>query len=302
MISGLVANMMFKPGQAPVFDDPAPYGLAYENVEFKTRDGVILRGWLIPGDKNKVIIQNHFGTMCSRSGYTNKGKGLTKAYDRDIHFLNQAKFLNDAGYTVLMYDFRGHGDSDTGPKHWITWGIEEAKDVIAAVDFIATHPTYQSAKIGLLSICMGQGAATKAFGLEGGLRSYQQIDAMVSVQPLDYATFIRAMGVPSFVRDGIRKLMERRTGMDFEAGTWFPHVKDINVPVRVIQNRNDGYLDDAFVNSYYDALTFEKDLVWIEIPKKRSRNQNRLAAYEWIGKNPEQILDWFDRHLGGRNN
>lgn len=299
MISGMVADMMFKPGQAPVFDDPVAFGLPYENVAFEAKDGVTLRGWLIPGDKNRVIIQSHFGTMCSRSGYTNEGKGLTKGYDRDIHFLNQAKYLNDAGYTVLMYDFRGHGDSETGPKHWVTWGTEEAKDVIAAVSFIASHPDYQGAEIGLFSICMGQGASTEAFGLDDGLRNFPQIKAMVSIQPMDYPTFIRAMGVPGFVRNGVRKVMEKRTGIDLEAASWFPHVKDISAPVRVIQNRNDGYLDEAFVNAYFEALTVEKDLVWIDIPKKRSRNFNRIAAYEWIGENPDHILDWFDRHMEG---
>ena len=298
MISNFVADMMFKPGQAPVFENPAAYGLNWTDVAFDTRDGVTLRGWLIPGDSDRVIIQSHFGTMCSRAGYTNDGKGMTKAFDADIHFLNQAKYLNEAGYTVLMYDFRGHGESDTGPKHWITWGTEEAKDVVAAVEFITTHAEYGEAEIGLLSICMGQGASTEAFGLEDGLRSFPQIKAMVSIQPMDYPTFIRAMGVPGFVRNGVRKIMEKRTGIDLEAASWFPHVKDINVPVRVIQNRNDGYLDEAFVKAYYDALTVEKDLVWIDLPKKKTRNFNRLAAYEWIGNNPDKILGWFDQHLG----
>lgn len=297
MLSGMVANMLFKPGQAAVIDDPADFGLEYQNVEFKARDGVTLRGWLIPGSKDKVIIQSHFGTMCCRSGYTNEGKGFSKAYDEDIHFLNQAKYLHDAGYTVLMYDFRGHGESDVGDKPWITWGTEEAKDVVAAVDFVSNHPDYESADIGLLSICMGQGASTEAFGLEEGLRSRPQIKAMISVQPLDYTTFVRAMGLPGFVRNGLRKTMQKRAGFDLNTSSWFPHVKDIDVPVLVIQNRNDGYLDEDFVNAFFNDLTVEKEMLWIDIPKKSNRTHNRLAAYEWIGKNPDQILAWFDQHM-----
>ncbi len=297
MLGNLVSNMLFKPGQAPLFDSPSNYGLAYEDVEFKTSDSVTLRGWLIPGDPEKVIIQSHFGIWCCRAGYTNEGKGWLKGYDRDVHFLNQAKYLHDAGYTVLMYDFRGHGESDVGDPPWVTWGTHEAKDVVAAVEFIATHPVYKDANIGLLSICMGQGASTEAFGLETGLRRFPQIKAMVSVQPMDFPTFSKAMGLPGFMRNSARKVMKKRAGIDLDAASWFPHVKDISVPTLVIQNRNDGYLDEAFVKSYFDSLTVEKEMVWIEIPKKRNANQNRMAAYEWIGKNSDEILSWFGRHL-----
>ena len=297
MISGMLANMLFRPGQASLFDSPNDYGLDYEDVTFEALDGTKLRGWLIPGDGEKVIIQSHFGTMCCRSGYTNNGKGMMKAYDHDIHFLNQAKYLHEAGYTVLMYDFRGHGESEPGPKHYITWGPEEAKDIIAAVDFISQHPDYKDAAIGLLSICMGQGASTEAFGLQNGLAGRAHVKAMISVQPLDFETFIGEMGVPSFLQNGVRKTMIKRTGMDVVADGWRPHVKSIDVPTLVIQNRNDGYLNESFVNGFYDALQVEKEMRWIDIPKKKSRNSNRLAAYEWIGKNPEPILAWFEKHV-----
>ena len=69
-----------------------------------------------------------------------------------------------------MYDFRNHGKSGKGTVPFITWAEEEAKDVIAAVDFICSHPQYQNAAIGLLSICMGQGASIRAFGRDDGLK------------------------------------------------------------------------------------------------------------------------------------
>lgn len=297
MFGNMISNMLFKPGQAPLFDSPSNYNLAYEDVEFQTSDGVTLRGWLIPGDSDKVIIQSHFGIWCCRAGYTNEGKGWLKGYDSDVHFLNQAKYLHDAGYTVLMYDFRGHGESDVGDPPWVTWGTHEAKDVIAAVDSISNHPTYKDANIGLFSICMGQGASTEAFGVENGLKSYPNIKAMVSIQPMDFPTFTKAMGLPGFMRNSARKVMQKRAHLDMNEASWFPHVKDISVPTLVIQNRNDGYLDEPFVNSYFDALTVEKEMVWIEIPKKKNTNYNRMAAYEWIGQNPEKILGWFGKYL-----
>ena len=47
----------------------------------------------------------------------------------------------------------------------------------------------------------------------------------------------------------------------------------------------------------YEDLQVEKDKLWIEVPKRRTRAANRIAAYEWISTNPDPILAWFDRHM-----
>lgn len=297
MISNTIANTFIKPFQSPVFDNPQNYQLDYQNVTFPAKDGVELSGWLIRGDKDKVIIQSHFGVQCSRSGYTREGKGLIKGWHEDVRFLRQAKYLNEAGYTVLMYDFRNHGNSSEGKLPWITWGPTEALDIIGAVDFISNHALYGNASIGLLSICMGQGASVAAFGLEDGLKKYRNIKAMISVQPMDYPCFVEAMGLPKFLVNGTTRAIEKRTGMDFTATSWRPSVKDVTVPTLIIQNNNDAYLHEAFVNGVYQDLNVEKDILWIEIPKQKSALANRMAAYNWIGENPGPILKWFDKNL-----
>ena len=157
MFGKAISNLMIKPGLAPVFDSPENHGLSYEDVTFKAEDGVTLSGWLIKGGTDKVIVQSHFRVQCSRCGFTLEGKGAMERmlWNADIHFLNQAKYLVEAGYSVLMYDFRNHGDSGQGTSEWIKWGQDERKDVVAAVDFVASHPEFKDASIGLLSICMG---------------------------------------------------------------------------------------------------------------------------------------------------
>lgn len=138
----------------PLFDDTKNYGLEYENVSFKASDDVTIKGWLIKVDNDKVIIQSHFGLYCSRAGYTNSAKRPVKGYPTDVEFLRQAKYLNESGYTVLMYDFRNHGDSDSAMDGFVSYGPEEAKDIIAAVEYINNHENYKNAEIGLFSICI----------------------------------------------------------------------------------------------------------------------------------------------------
>ena len=71
----------------------------YLKTFFHLIDGEELYAWIIKGRITKAIILSHFGVQCSRCGYTVKGKNfISKSlWSTDIKFLNQAKYLNDAG-------------------------------------------------------------------------------------------------------------------------------------------------------------------------------------------------------------
>jgi predicted alpha/beta-fold hydrolase len=289
MFGKALSDMMIKPGKSPVFETPADYKMEYENVSFKTADGVTLSGWLVKGNTNKVVIQSHFGVQCSRSGYTVEGKNfMSKSlWSTDIPFLKQVKHLNDKGYSVLMYDMRNHGNSEkTG---WITWGKEERKDIVAAIKFINEHPSYQEADIHLLSICMGQAISTFAFGLEKEMKNFKNLKSMVSVQPLTYDYFMKSMGLPQFMINSTNKYNKKRN-TDLTGDSFLPYVKDINVPTLVIQNENDPMTNMGMVKDYYNNLQVEKEILWLDLEKKRG------AAYAWLGNHPEQVSAWFDKH------
>ena len=45
------------------------------------------------------------------------------------------------------------------------------------------------------------------------------------------------------------------------------------------------------VKAYYDGLTVEKDMLWLDIEK------SRFAAYDFVGRAPEQPMGWFEKHM-----
>ena len=49
--------------------------------------------------------------------------------------------------------------------------------------------------------------------------------------------------------------------------------------------------DLNMVKDYYNSLTVEKEMLWLDLDKKRA------AAYDWLGKNPEPILNWFSKYM-----
>lgn len=293
MFGKAISDLMVKPGKSPVFETPDQFGLTYEDVSFPTKDGVTLSGWLVKGSTDKVIIQSHFGVQCSRCGYTQEGKGMFKntLWTSDIHFLNQAKYLVEAGYSVLMYDLRSHGNSGSAESPWITWGLEERKDVLAAVNFIANHDTYGHASIGLLSICMGSASTTFAYGMEEELRSIEQVKALIAVQPLTYDYFVQAMGLPSFLIKAGNQYNEKNRGIKLDGDSFLPYAQDVTVPTLVIQNENDPMTNPEMVKQYYQDLQVEKEILWLNLDKKRG------AAYDWLGKNPSEVLRWFGQYM-----
>ncbi|PAB59291.1 alpha/beta hydrolase [Anaeromicrobium sediminis] len=290
MIGKFIANMVTVPGDSPVFDSPDNYNLKYEDVTFTAEDGVELSGWIINPGKNKVILQQHFASQCSRAGYTPKGKSGVKLWDEDITFLRQAKHFANQGYSILMYDFRNHGKSGKAELPYVTGGVEEARDVIAAVEFISNHPDYKDASIGLFSICMGTNATSLAFGIKDGLENYKNIKAYVSVQPLNYGDFLEGMGMPKFLVNRANKANLNRGGKEFYA-TPYENLKKVHVPVMVFQNSNDPWTNMNSVKKYYETIPTEKKMVWADLEKKRA------AAYDYVGSKPQEFVDFFNKYM-----
>ena len=96
-------------------DNPNNYDLEYEDVNFKTSDGISISAWLIPSDKaNGTVIVGH--------GYP---------FDKG-NILSVAVFLHP-NYNLLFYDHRYFGQSS---GRMSTVGLTEVEDVKAALKFV----------------------------------------------------------------------------------------------------------------------------------------------------------------------
>ena len=120
---------------------PADYGLAFEDVEFRSGDELTLRGWYIPRpDSNRTVI------ICS---------GANGSMDAD---LAAAPWLHASGLNVLLFDWRGHGRSE---GQIVTLGLNERYDLLAAVEFAKSKGAQ---RIGVLGFSMGGTVALSTAG------------------------------------------------------------------------------------------------------------------------------------------
>jgi pimeloyl-ACP methyl ester carboxylesterase len=169
IVSYLQSRHILKPSgyRNPVGFFPDKYNLIYENVTFNTCDNVTLKGWFISAEKQseKTIVLLH--------GWAgNKSNVLQNTY-----------FLHKLGVNLFCFDFRGCGESGGNVS---TIGYLEIKDFKAALEFLKTHKSQESKKIGIYSISMGASVAIyqapkseeiKCLITEAAFTSYEQIVA-----------------------------------------------------------------------------------------------------------------------------
>ena len=111
----LVILRMTSPRRRPPGATPAAAGLAYEDVEIRSTDGVLLSGWWVPAEGS------------SRAAVLVHGWGGDKS---DEHVLATAPVYHGEGFNVLAIDLRAQGESGGGRR---TLGYREVRDVLGAL-------------------------------------------------------------------------------------------------------------------------------------------------------------------------
>jgi len=115
---------------------PSDLGLRYEEVAFKSTDGVKLSGWFLPSNKTKsAIIVMH-------------GYPADKA-----NLLGIAEFLAK-DFNVFLFDFRSFGKSE---GTYTTAGYLERKDLLGAINYMEKDKNIT--KIGLYGFSLGGAVA-----------------------------------------------------------------------------------------------------------------------------------------------
>ncbi len=89
-----------------------------------------------------------------------------------------------------MFDFRNHGESGRSPNGGKTGvGLEEYKDVIAAMDFIKNRDDLNDFDIGFVSFCMGANSTIIAMSKDP--LHLRKLNVLVAVQPISMEVFVR---------------------------------------------------------------------------------------------------------------
>ena len=287
------AQGMVKFTRTPILKTPADYDLEYEELFFHAMDGITLEAWFIPAkNSNKLIICNHPGTM-SRYGYPGHLEPWSSFNPIEVELIKIYKNLHDAGYNVLTYDMRNHGRSAAAHDGIGGYGLFEYRDVIGAMQYVQTNKKLKDMEVGLFNPCAGGNAAMIAISKHP--EYFKNVKAFVCPQPTSGEYTLRTIAKLYGLGDYIEEIdfeMIKEGGFSSKDLTPHPHVQNVNIPTFIIQVKDDVWTVPDDVQNIFDAIpTKEKKLFWIE------GTTQRFDGYNYFGKNPEQMIEWFDKYM-----
>jgi fermentation-respiration switch protein FrsA (DUF1100 family) len=247
---------------------PPPADLTAEDVSFGAPEAPV-RGWFFPGRPDGAVVIVMHGIRDDRRGV-----------------LGRSRFLQAAGYSVLLFDFQAHGES---PGEAITFGYRESRNAIAAVDFV--HRKRPEAPIGVIGISLGGAAAVLA-------KPPLPVDALVLEAV--YPTIEDAIADRTAVRlgDWSRVLtplftwqFEPRLGFGIDELRPIDAIRGIAVPKLLIAGTTDRSTRLVESEALYEAAAEPKEFWAIEGAAHVNFHAFAGAEYE------RRVLDFLGRTL-----
>lgn len=223
---------------------PADAGLTYADVELVTSDGVRLSAWYVPGDNGAAVVLAH-------------GAGSTRA-----NVLDHAAVLARHGYGVLLFDARGHGDSDGRAMDFGWYGDE---DVGAAVDFLARRADVDPDRIGAVGMSMGGEEVIGAAAATAGRIRAVVAEGATSRVPADKSWLSDTYGARGWVQERIEWLTYSVTDL-LTAADRPASLRDAVVdaaPTAVLLIAGGEVPDEAHAGEYIRSGASERVRLWI---------------------------------------
>jgi alpha-beta hydrolase superfamily lysophospholipase len=249
---------------------PPPADLNAQTVTFANTSGTLLKGWLLPAAGSAGVVLLH-------------GRGGDRR-----SMLSRARFLQQAGFWALVFDFQANGESPG--KHY-TGGYLESEDARAAVRYLRSKA--QVGHIGIVGFSLGGAAAL--LGPHGPLT----VDAMVleAVYPsIEEAVANRLRLYFGSLAGWLSPLftwqLRPRLGISPKELSPIERITEIQCPVLIIAGEHDRRATAEESLRLFRAAPAPKRL-WI-VPNAKHENFYLRAPSEY----QLRVLEFFRENLG----
>jgi dipeptidyl aminopeptidase/acylaminoacyl peptidase len=254
-------------------DHPLKYGMVCEDVDFASRDGLRLGGWWIPAPdapRGTVI-------LCP---------GQNGSMDKD---LPQAVPLHDAGFNVLMFDFRAHGRSEGGI---VTLGALEQSDLFGAVDYAAGERGAD--RIGVLGFSMGAGVALMVAAQEPRINAAVVDGAYPRITGL-LANWLRIRDIPGPLARGLAWLAliagSLRTQYLITRANPADLIDRLQTPTLFIHGDQDPFVSPGEIEALVARVPGPAELWRVADADHREAYVHHTDEYN------QRVVAWFERYL-----
>ncbi|MFN0092138.1 MAG: alpha/beta fold hydrolase [Acidimicrobiales bacterium] len=221
---------------------PATVGLEYESVTLTTTDGVELAAWYVQGTNRAGVVVMH-------------GAGSTRS---DV--LDQAAVLARSGYTVVLLDARGHGDSGGTAMDFGWYGD---LDIAAGTEYLTSRPEVDPGRIGVVGLSMGGEEAIGAAAADPRIRAVVA-EGATARQAADKAWLSDVYGWRGWLQEQVEKVQYGITDYLTEASPPIAlRSAMVNAPgTRFLLITAGNVADEGHAASYVQAAARGRVTVW----------------------------------------
>lgn len=266
-----VATRLSTPVGQPTEQTPTDEGLDFREVNFESTDGLALKGWWVPKeDSTQAVVLVH-GLEGSKSGE---------------QVLRTASVYSGAGYGVLMFDLRGHGESE-GER--TTVGYQEVRDVRGALSWLEDQG-FQPYEVVLHGWSMG-GATVVRSAPGTGVAAVVEESGYADLPLLLRDRLPESSGLPSFFNPGI--FLAAKLFLDFDPWAVKPEedaakLAEEGVPLLIVHSRDDEVV--PFVHAEMLAASYPEAELW------KIKGYGHVEAYTHPDYR-QMLLGFLDRNV-----
>jgi uncharacterized protein len=292
-IAFVLSRRMVAPPRQRLWATPDELGLLYETVQFPAQDGLRLSGWFVPAPtdsrrKNGTVVLVH-GWPWNRLGDTAEDVVANLTGSTPVDMLRLLYSLHQEGFHVLTFDLRNHGESAAAPP--VTFGREEAKDLLGALAYLKGRTDVDPDRIGVVGFSMGANALLYT------LAKSDQIRAGVAVQPTSVSVFAHRFGADLFGPLGKLIVPLAELFYRLEGGPTLASIRPATavsraypVPVLYVQGLGDRWGSAEDVAHMAAATVNAHGPLLVE-------TSHRFGGYQYAVDNPKIIAAFFEEHF-----
>ncbi|MFE1627620.1 alpha/beta hydrolase [Brevibacillus reuszeri] len=271
------------PVRKPINMEPGDFGICHaESIQFQSREQAIaLAGWYLSAEKNGYKANG--STLLFAHGYSQN------RLEPHLPALSLAARLLEAGFDVLMFDFRNAGESSDSLT---TIGLREQQDLLGAIDYAASvHP---EKRLGVVGFSMGAATALLVGGVDSRIQAIVADSPFYSLQEYLEENLPQWTGLPRFPFNWfILTFSPLLLGANPRHVKPYQAVKEAEKPILFIHGTNDLTIPTANSERLHTLAQDEDSALWL-VPDAGHVRSYALVPEEYA----ERVISFLEKAMG----